>query len=106
MQFAGSTLLSYLFMVEHSRGTHYSRAFKKGVKQMKRRNKDIEKLIRAIQAIITDSLKSKHKDHTLKGIWGGHRECHIEGDWILVYRWEEDLLILVDTGSHADVFGM
>lgn len=52
-------------------------------------------------------LPEKNKDHALTGIWMGHRECHIQPDWLLVYRVEEDVLVLVlaRTGSHSDLFG-
>ena len=84
---------------------HTSR-YKKGAKRVAKRGKQQINLLQVVQAILSNALNESHKDHALKGNWAGHRECHIEGDWILVYRWEENLLILVDTGSHADVFGM
>ena len=53
-----------------------------------------------------EPLPDKNKDHALSGDWVGHRECHIQPDW-LVYRVEENVLVLtlVRTGTHADLFG-
>lgn len=53
-----------------------------------------------------EKLAAKHKDHALKGRWTGHRECHIQLDWLLIYRIEENVLVLtlVHTRSHSDLF--
>jgi len=53
-----------------------------------------------------EPLPPKHKDHALKGNWKGFRECHIAPDWLLIYRYEENVLILVlqRTGTHSDLF--
>lgn len=54
-----------------------------------------------------ESLPDKNKDHALSGDWSGHRECHIQPDWLLVYRVEENVLVLTlaRTGTHSDLFG-
>ena len=54
-----------------------------------------------------EELPEKNKDHALTGNWIGHRECHIQPDWLLVYRIENDLLVLTlsRTGTHSDLFG-
>ncbi len=53
-----------------------------------------------------DALPEKNKDHALSGNWTGHRECHIQPDWLLIYRIEEDILVLTlsRTGTHSDLF--
>ena len=53
-----------------------------------------------------ETLPEKNKDHALTGNWIGHRECHIQPDWLLVYQinGEELLLLLVRTGTHSDLF--
>ena len=53
------------------------------------------------------TLPGKHKDLALTGNWGGHRECHILPDWLLIYRIEDDVLVLTvsRTGTHSDLFG-
>ena len=51
-------------------------------------------------------LEEINKDHALGGNWNGHRECHILSDWLLVYRLENDVLVLTlaRTGTHSDLF--
>lgn len=51
-------------------------------------------------------LPDKNSDHPLTGNWVGHRECHILPDWLLIYRIEDDVLVLTlaRTGSHSDLF--
>lgn len=54
-----------------------------------------------------EQLPEKNKDHALTGTWVGHRECHIQPDWLLIYRIENDLLVLTlaRAESHSDLFG-
>ncbi len=54
-----------------------------------------------------EPLPDKNKDHALTGNWIGHRECHILPDWLLIYRIEEEVLILTlaRSGTHSDLFG-
>lgn len=49
-------------------------------------------------------LTPNYRDHALKGEWKGHREAHIGPDWLLIYRREGEILELVRTGSHAELF--
>ena len=53
-----------------------------------------------------EPLPEKHKDHALTGNWVGHRECHIQPDWLLIWeqRDEELIMLMTRTGTHADVF--
>ena len=53
-----------------------------------------------------EPLPPKYRDHQLKGRLSAFRECHIKGDWLLVYRIIEERLILSlhSTGTHADIF--
>lgn len=53
-----------------------------------------------------DSLSSKNHVHLLKGIYTGMFECHIEPDWLLIYYYDYDnqIIVLVDTGTHSDLF--
>lgn len=55
-----------------------------------------------------EPLDSRHKDHPLSGEWSGHRECHIQPDWLLIYRYENDILVLAltRTGTHSDLFNL
>lgn len=54
--------------------------------------------------MIGKPLPGKYKDHGLEREWKGYRECHIDNDWLLIYRIEDDRLILVRTGTHSDLF--
>ena len=83
----------------------YSTQFKKDYKRIKKRDKDIQKLKIIIDLLTTGQpLEEKYRDHQLSGKWKGHRDCHIEPDWILVYRLTTDSLFLERMGSHSDLF--
>lgn len=82
--------------------------FKKDFKLAKRRNMDMHLLKDVVAKLANDKpLDEKHRDHALTGNWAGHRECHILPDWLLIYRIEDDVLVLVLTrlGTHSDLFG-
>jgi mRNA interferase YafQ len=51
-----------------------------------------------------ERLDAKYRDHPLSGNWKGFRDCHLEPDWILIYRTSEDTLTLARTGSHSELF--
>lgn len=55
---------------------------------------------------IPDALPVKNRDHNLSGNYYGYRECHIEPDWLLIYKQTDTELRLDRTGTHADLFGM
>ena len=77
--------------------------FKKDYKQAVRRG--LELLDEVITALaMGKKLPEKNRDHELSGDWRGHRECHIQPDWLLIYRVEGDKLMLYRTGSHSDLF--
>ncbi len=79
--------------------------FKKDVKLLQKRGKDMEKLRKIIIFLVEgEKLPRKNKDHQLKGTLKDCRECHIEPDWLLIYRIEGSELSLVRTGSHSDLF--
>ncbi len=82
--------------------------FKKDYKLAMKRGLKINLLEDIIAALAMDEpLPEKNKDHALTGNWVGHRECHILPDWLLVYRIEDDVLVLTlaRTGTHSDLFG-
>jgi mRNA interferase YafQ len=79
--------------------------FKRDVKRLKKRHKDFKKLKTIIRLLVAgEKLPSETRDHRLKGTLKDNRECHIEPDWLLIYRIEGSELGLVRTGSHADLF--
>lgn len=84
---------------------HYTTQFKKDYKRVKKQNKDLSKLKSVIENLVRKQiLEPRYKDHPLSGNWKGHRDCHIEPDWILIYRITSDALFLERTGSHAELF--
>ena len=79
--------------------------FRRDIKRLKKRHKDFEKLKEIIQMLVeAKKLPAHNRDHSLKGILKDCRECHIEPDWLLIYRVDGSELCLVRTGSHADLF--
>lgn len=79
--------------------------FLKDLKLAKKRGKDIDKLETVVKTLQANKiLPVKNRDHNLTGEWRKHRECHIEPDWLLIYRVEGDFLLLERTGTHADLF--
>ena len=79
--------------------------FKKDFKRIKKRGKDLSKLKEVVSVIAkSEVLEERHRDHSLNGKWTGSRDCHIEPDWILIYRVDGDSLFLERTGSHSDLF--
>lgn len=86
----------------------YTNRMKKDAKLMKKRGKDMGKLVNILSLLASgDPLPAQYKDHALTGNLHDFRECHIEPDWLLMYQIYEDILILsaTATGSHADLFG-
>ena len=82
--------------------------FKKDFKLAMKRSMKIELLEEVIAMLaMGETLPDKHKDHALTGNWVGHRECHILPDWLLIYRIEDEVLVLTlaRTGPHSDLFG-
>lgn len=82
--------------------------FKKDFKLAMKRSMKIELLEEMIAMLaMGETLPDKHKDHALTGNWVGHRECHILPDWLLIYRIEDEVLVLTlaRTGTHSDLFG-
>ena len=83
----------------------YTRQFDRDVKQMQRRGRNLEKMKIIIRALIREeSLDPIHRDHKLIGNWQGRRECHIESDWLLIYKEAEGRVIFERTGTHSDLF--
>ena len=80
--------------------------FKKDYRLAKKRGKNIQLLREIVIDLANDqSLPDKNRDHALTGDWRGFRECHITPDWLLVYKREDDVLVLtlMRIGSHSDL---
>ena len=85
----------------------YSTKFKKDFKTCVKRNYKMPLLQQTIDILpLPDTLSVKNKDHALSGNYSGYRECHIEPDWLLIYKQEENELLLYRTGTHSDLFGL
>lgn len=83
----------------------YTSAFKKEYKRAKKRGDDMDKLRHVIDLLLNEiPLPETYDDHPLRGKFGGSRDCHIAPDWVLIYAVEGNELILLRTGSHADLF--
>jgi mRNA interferase YafQ len=84
----------------------FTTRFKKDYKTAVRRGYDIGLLRQVIELLAAGKkLPEKYRDHSLSGNWQGHRECHIMADWLLIYRIDNDVLVLTltRTGTHADL---
>jgi len=83
----------------------YTRQFEKDIKLMQRRGKNLQKLKIIIRSLVAgEPLDPLHRDHKLVGNWQGRRECHIESNWLLIYKTEEGRIIFERTGTHSDLF--
>ena len=83
----------------------YTRQFERDLKLALRRGKNIEKFkIIARTLLAGRPLDAIHRDHRLVGNFAGRRDCHIESDWLLLYKVEEQRLIFERMGSHSDLF--
>ena len=81
--------------------------FRKDYKLMEKRNLDMSLLDEIIAKLAQGiPLPSSNRDHELTGNYAGHRECHVQPDWLLIYRIEKDVLVLTltRTGTHSDLF--
>ena len=85
----------------------YTNKMKRDVKRISKRGKDLTKLTVVLDLLVSEqTMPEKNHDHPLKGEMRGYRECHIEPDWLLVYRILQDQLVLLaaGTGTHFDLF--
>jgi mRNA interferase YafQ len=83
----------------------YTRQFEKDIKRIKRQGKNLEKIRIIIRTLLQGQpLDPIHRDHKLIGNYQGRRECHIESDWLLIYKTEEWRIIFERTGRHSDLF--
>ena len=80
--------------------------FKKNVNLLKKRGYDLSLLMDVIAKLANgETLPEQHRDHPLKGDRKGYRDCHIQNDWVLIYKIDKSVLtlILCETGTHADI---
>ena len=85
----------------------YSARFKKDLRRAAKRGKDLSLIAEAIDRLANgEALPPEYRDHPLKGKYIGYRECHLEDDWLLVYKRDKGCLILLlsRTGTHQNLF--
>ena len=86
----------------------FTTQFRKDYKLAMKRGLRIALLEEVVERLaMGEPLPEKNRDHALTGDWVGHRECHIQPDWLLIYRMEGDVLVLTlaGTGSQSELFG-
>jgi mRNA interferase YafQ len=80
--------------------------FRRDVKRLLRQGVALSRLEEIIMILVAqEPLDERFRDHALVGDWKGYRECHVQPDWLLIYRIEGGELQLARTGSHAQLFG-
>jgi mRNA interferase YafQ len=85
----------------------FTKQFEKDLKRMLKRGKDERKIQEVMRKLIHEEpLEIKYRDHKLVGNWNDRRDCHVEPDWILIYKPELELgrIIFERTGTHSDLF--
>ena len=83
-----------------------TRRFERDLKRSKRRGKNLDKLWAVVDLLLQEqTLDPRYRVHRLSGEWAGSWECHLEADWLLIWRSRDDALVLVRTGTHSDLFG-
>lgn len=88
------------------RSAHTTNKFDKDAALAIRRGKDGNKLRAVIELLVArHPLPRELKDHPLKGEFKGTRDLHIEPDWVLIYKADDENVWLIRTGTHADLFG-
>lgn len=79
--------------------------FKKDVELARKRGKDLVKLRDVMEKLVAEErLDANYRDHPLMGNYIGRRECHIESDWLLIYKLDSADIIFERTGTHSDLF--
>ena len=79
--------------------------FEKDYKRCRKQGHDMKKLQRIVDILlIPEQLPPKNRNHILSGNYAKYNECHIEPDWLLIYRYNNNYLELVRTGSHSELF--
>ena len=85
----------------------FSNQFKRDLRLAKRRGYDLDLLDETVDKLTNrEPLPQKNQDHALSGNYAGFRECHVQPDWLLVYRIDEEeaYVFLARTGTHSDLF--
>ncbi len=83
----------------------YTRQFEKDIRRMLKRGKNSAKIKKIIAALAgEEQLGPQYRNHSLVGKFKGRRECHIEADWLLIYKTMRQEIVFERTGTHSDLF--
>ncbi len=83
----------------------FTKQFERDLKKSLKRGKDKDKIKSIITKLLNEKkLEASHRDHKLFGSYSSRRECHIEPDWLLIYKVIDDRIIFERTGSHSDLY--
>lgn len=83
----------------------YTKQFSKDIKRAVRRGKNVGKFKIIVRTLLDgDPLDPIHRDHKFTGNYAGRRDCHIESDWLLIYKFEDEFIVFERTGTHSDLF--
>lgn len=95
--------------VDIPRQCSYTKEFSKAWERYKRAGRHDLHAMQEVMSLLFlgKKLPEKYRDHGLEGDWGGHRELHVEGDFLLIYKTNEqkNLLIFTAMGTHSELFG-
>lgn len=89
------------------RASDYTKGFLKDWQRLSRSGRyDLKRLKEAMLLLVANDapLGPEWLDHPLKGEWADHRECHIGGDFLLIYRTTDDMIVFVRAGTHSELF--
>ena len=87
------------------RQPNYTAQFERDLRLQERRGKDLAKLKEVLAALINEEvLAERYRDHPLRGNFKNRRECHVEPDWLLIYKLVGEDIIFERTGRHSDLF--
>lgn len=83
----------------------YQQSFLRDTNKVEKRSKDMNKLRNVMTMLLEQKpLPPKYRNHKLKGEFDDCWECHIESDWLLIYKKTPSVIIFVRTGTHSDLF--
>ena len=90
------------------RASDYTKTFAKDWERLTHSGRYDMASLKAVMLLLIANdapLPAEYLDHALKGEWEKHRECHIGGDFLLIYRIDGNLIVFVRTGTHSELFG-
>ena len=84
---------------------NFTNQFAKDAKLMQKQGRDLEDLFNVLTKIIWEEpLSPNNREHMLSGDYSGYTECHIKGDWLVIYRFYNEKVVFVRTGTHSNLF--